>query len=505
MDRRKFLKTGAAAIALGSAVQAVPFLAAKASAADAFSALDGMGQAALVRSGEVSALELVDAAIKRIEKLNPILNAVVHKTYDTARAAASGPLPDGPFAGVPYLIKDLADMAGAPTEHGSRLFEGNIADSDMGSVERARAAGLVFVGKTNTPEFGLTATTESELTGAARNPWNPAYHTGGSSGGAAGATASGMVPFAHASDGGGSIRIPASVCGLVGLKPSRQRLYVNQPVESPDLSVRLAVTRSVRDTAQILNVTENKGAAPIEPVGFVAGPSKRRLKIAFSTTSMLGKPADQDVRAAIEKTAQLCADLGHEVENVEAPVPQAEFASHFMNVWASMADGVVQAAWMIGLQQGRFVSAKDVLEPWTLNLSTFYRENLAKDDQLMSKSLAGFQRLAQDYARYFETYDVQLTPTLRRPPVLIGALDTSDSFEQHYEDVLDYVGYTPQHNAAGIPAITLPLFTSRQGLPIGSMFGAKYGDERTLLELAYELEEAAPWADRWPEISDQNI
>jgi len=505
MDRRKFLKTGAAAVALGSATHAMPLLATKAAAADAFSALDGMGQAALVRSGEVSARELVEAAIKRIEKLNPILNAVVHKTYDTARATAWGPLPDGPFAGVPYLIKDLADMAGAPTEHGSRLFEGNIADSDMGSVERARAAGLVFVGKTNTPEFGLTATTESALTGAARNPWNTAYHTGGSSGGAAGATASGMVPFAHASDGGGSIRIPASVCGLVGLKPSRQRLYVNQPVEGPDLSVRLAVTRSVRDTAQILNVAENKSAAPIDPVGFVAGPSTRRLKIAFSTTSMLGTPAAPDVRAAIEKTAQLCADMGHEVENVEASVARPEFARQFMNVWANMADGVVQAAWMIGLSQGRLVRAKHVLEPWTMGLSQFYRANLAKDDQIMSKAMAGFQRLAQDYASFFETYDVQLTPTLRQPPALIGTLDTSDSFEEHYEAVLDYVGYTPQHNAAGIPAITLPLFTSRKGLPIGSMFGAKYGDERTLLELAYELEEAAPWANRWPEISDQYI
>jgi amidase len=314
-----------------------------------------------------------------------------------------------------------------------------------------------------------------------------------------------MVPFAHASDGGGSIRIPASVCGLVGLKPSRQRLYVNQPVEGPDLSVRLAVTRSVRDTAQILNVAENKSAAPIDPVGFVAGPSTRRLKIAFSTTSMLGTPAAPDVRAAIEKTAQLCADMGHEVENVEASVARPEFARQFMNVWANMADGVVQAAWMIGLSQGRLVRAKHVLEPWTMGLSQFYRANLAKDDQIMSKAMAGFQRLAQDYASFFETYDVQLTPTLRQPPALIGTLDTSDSFEEHYEAVLDYVGYTPQHNAAGIPAITLPLFTSRKGLPIGSMFGAKYGDERTLLELAYELEEAAPWANRWPEISDQYI
>ena len=196
-------------------------------AMDEFVAYDGMGQAALVRNGEVSSLELVEAAIKRIERLNPALNAVVHKLYDEGRAVAQGDLPDGPFKGVPYLIKDLQELEGAPLTYGSKLFEHNIAEFDSGSVLRAKKAGLVIIGKTNTPEFGFVSTTESQLLGAARNPYNPAFHAGGSSGGAGVAVASGMVPFAHASDGGGSIRIPASVNGLVGLKPTRHRLYMN--------------------------------------------------------------------------------------------------------------------------------------------------------------------------------------------------------------------------------------------------------------------------------------
>lgn len=513
MNRRSLLKSGAALGALTGLMNTAPFLSSAAMARDEFSNLDGMAQAELVRSGQVSPLELVEAAIKRIEKMNPIVNAVVHKNFDAARDAAregeTGPLPNGPFRGVPYLIKDLSDVAGLPTSFGSELFANNIANADNGSVIRAKRAGLIILGKTNTPEFGFTSTTEPNLTGAARNPWNAAYQTGGSSGGAAAAVASGMVPFAHASDGGGSIRIPASVCGLVGLKPSRNRLYVLEPImSSADITVRLAVSRSVRDTAQILNVSEFKAADDHkvhDPVGFVGTASKRRLRIAFSTRNYLGKEPHPDVRAAIENTAKLCADLGHIVEPVDAPVLGAEFMEHFMNNWASMAADLVNNAWLLGLTQARIVSAEKVFEPWTLGLAEFYQRNLEKDDQIIPKALAYFDRVAEQYATFFKSYDVQLTPVLSRPPFLIGEQDINQAFETHLATVLDYVSYTPQHNAAGIPAITLPLYTSRKGLPIGSLFGAKYGDERTLLELAYELEQAKPWANRWPEISDVNL
>ena len=509
MDRRKLLKSGAALGALAGVMNTAPFLSSTAIARDEFSSLDGMGQAKLIQSGQVSPLELVDAAIKRIEKMNPVLNAVVHESFEYARKAAAGQIPDGPFTGVPYLIKDLSDVAGLPTSFGSKLFENNIANVDNGSVMRAKNAGLLILGKTNTPEFGFTSTTEPNLMGAARNPWNTAYQTGGSSGGAAAAVASGMVPFAHASDGGGSIRIPASVCGLVGLKPSRNRLFVIEPIKSSaDISVRLAVSRSVRDTAQILNVSEFKREevnVVHDPVGFVSSASTRRLKIAFSTRDYLGKEPHPDVRTAVEKTAKLCADLGHIVEPVEAPAVGEEFMEHFMNNWASMAANMVDQAWLIGLTQARIISAEKVFEPWTLGLAEFYQRRFEKDDQIIPKALAYFDKVAEQYDAFFKSYDVQLTPVLSRPPFLIGEQSINQDFETHLETVLDYVRYTPQHNAAGIPAITLPLYTSRKGLPIGSQFGAKYGDEQTLLELAYELEQAAPWGNRWPEISDVNL
>jgi amidase len=497
MQRREFM-LGSSALAL-TALSRVPAQA----ATDEFVKYDGMGQAELVRSGQVSALELVEAAIARIEKINPILNAVVHKIYDEGRATAKGPLPDGPFKGVPYLIKDLSELKGAPLTYGSRLFEHNIADSDNGSVERAKQAGLVIIGKTNTPEFGFISTTESQLLGAARNPYNPAYHTGGSSGGAGAAVAAGLVPFAQASDGGGSIRIPASVNGLVGLKPSRGRLYTREPAQFElDISVRLAVTRSVRDTAQILNAAEMKGAtATLPPTGFIAGPSQKRLKIAFSTRSLTGTDAEPDVRRATRRAAALCADLGHNVDEINDTIIGPEFLENFLTIWAAGAHGMVSNARLIGLTQGRWVNRETVFEPWTLGLADMFERRREKDPDILQKAIAYGDEVAAAYAAFFEDYDVLLTPVLRRAPLLIGEQDSGKSFDALYDGVLDYVPYTPQYNVAGNPAISLPLYMSSKGLPIGSQFAARFGGEATLLHLAYELEKALPWADRWPEVS----
>ncbi len=497
MDRREVLKSGSAALAL---IAAAPLRRAQAAPMDEFAALDGMGQAALVRNGEVQPIELVDAAIARIEKLNPVLNAVVHKSYDKAREVAKGALPDGPFRGVPYLIKDLSPVQGAPMTMGSRLFENYIAgDEENGSVIRAREAGLVFLGKTNTPEFGLISTTESILHGAARNPWNTAYHTGGSSGGAAAAAASGMVPFAHASDGGGSIRIPASVCGLVGLKPSRGRLFAGEPpMTEADIAVRMAVSRSVRDTAQILNVSEQKGFAP---VGFVSEPASKRLKIAFCTKTYDGREPHPQVRAALEKTAALCADLGHEVERLEKPPVDEAFIAHFMNIWSQEAKNLVDNAWLIGLFQGRIVKAENVLEPFVFGLADYFENNLSKDPDIIKKALAYFKKLEGKYNVLFDKYDVELTPTLGQPPLLIGTQGSHQSFDALYESILNYVLYTAQYNATGHPAISLPVFASDDNMPIGSHFGARHGNEKMLLELAYELEAARGWTQKWPQIS----
>ena len=504
MQRRQFmLGTGALALTATTALSRLPAHA----ATDEFVKYDGMGQAELVRSGQVSSLELVEAAIARIEKINPMLNAVVHKLYAEGRAAAKGNLPNGPFTGVPYLIKDLSKLEGAPLTYGSKLFEHNVADTDNGSVERAKQAGLVIIGKTNTPEFGFISTTESQLLGAARNPYNTAYHTGGSSGGAGAAVAAGLVPFAHASDGGGSIRIPASINGLVGLKPSRARLYKREPAQfDVDISVRLAVSRSVRDTAQILNASEVKGTgAALAPTGFVDGPSKKRLKIAFSTRTLTGGDAAADVRSATRRAAALCADLGHDVEEFTGALVGPEFLDNFLTIWASGAYGLVNNARLIGLMQGRWIDRENMLEPWTLGLADMFERRRDKDPDVMQKAIAHTNEVVATYAAFFEDYDVMLTPVLRRTPLLIGEQGSAKSFEALNDDVLDYVAYTPQYNVSGSPAISLPLYSSAKGLPIGSQFATRVGGEATLLHLAYELENALPWAGRWPEISAHQL
>ena len=345
------------------------------------------------------------------------------------------------------------------------------------------------------------------MLGAARNPYNTAYHTGGSSGGAGAAVAAGLVPFAHASDGGGSIRIPASINGLVGLKPSRARLYKREPAQfDVDISVRLAVSRSVRDTAQILNASEVKGTgAALAPTGFVDGPSKKRLKIAFSTRTLTGGDAAADVRSATRRAAALCADLGHDVEEFTGALVGPEFLDNFLTIWASGAYGLVNNARLIGLMQGRWIDRENMLEPWTLGLADMFERRRDKDPDVMQKAIAYTNEVVATYAAFFEDYDVMLTPVLRRTPLLIGEQGSAKSFEALNDDVLDYVPYTPQYNVSGSPAISLPLYTSAKGLPIGSQFATRVGGEATLLHLAYELESALPWAGRWPEISAHQL
>jgi amidase len=489
MTRRHFLHT-TAALAVGALTPRWVW------ASDPFVKLDATAQAELVRTRQVTPLELVDAAIKRIEALNPKLNAFVTLFFDRAREQAKGELPDGPFRGVPYAIKDLSDYEGTRCTLGSRLFKDNVSNHNSGIVQSALNAGLIPLGKTNTPEFGLLATTESLLLGPARNPWNLDRSTGGSSGGAAAAVAAGMLPFAQASDGGGSIRNPASCCGVFGLKPSRGRMYDTRPGPPGDIAVNFAVSRSVRDSARLFAASEHTGPyAPLLPVGEVLSPSKRRLKIAFSTASGTGVQAHPDVVAALEKTAELCTDVGHTVIPAGHPVDADEFIENFLTLWAAIPSQLEKYAWIIGLRQFRLVSADDVLEPWTIGLARWLRK---KDADAVDRAVAYCKEVGRKYATFFETYDVQLIPVLKDPPIEIGEQAPDVPFDTLLERVVAYSSFTPPYNAAGAPAMSLPLSMSPDGLPIGSQFGAAVGNERTLLELAYELEEARPWADRWP-------
>ena len=469
--------------------------AARATEADEFARLDATAQAQLVRSGQVRSIELVDAAIARVEALNPRINAFVTTFFERARETARGPLPNGRFTGVPYAIKDLSDFAGTRTTMGSRLFADHVAEANTPIVQRAVDAGLVILGKTNTPEFGLISSTEPLLFEAARNPWSLGHSTAGSSGGSAAAVAAGMLPFAQASDGGGSIRLPASACGVFGLKPSRGRIPNAEPVLPGDIAVRFTVSRSVRDSAGLLAASERSGADAVLPVvGEVTGPSTRRLKIAFALHDLLGRMPHPHVLVALQETAALCRELGHSVVEAAPAVDGEEFMDHFFTIWSSIPDPIERSAWLIGLMQLRFVRARDVLEPWTLGLAELHAK---RPPGAMESALAYFDRLSGEFDAFFGDIDVLLTPVAGAPPVSIGEQAPDLPFDTLMERVIEYVGYTPQHNAAGTPAMSVPLSISPDGLPIGSQFSARVGRERMLLELAFELEEARPWAERW--------
>jgi amidase len=470
---------------------------------DDLSRLDATAQSELVRSGQASPVELVDAAIARIEKLNPQLNAVIHELFDRARTEAAGPLPDGPFRGVPFLLKDLgAEIQGTPFNEGTRLSGDYVSTTTQELTRRFQQAGLVICGKTNTPEFGILPTTEPQRFGATRNPWDPTRSTGGSSGGSAAAVASGMVPAAHANDGGGSIRIPASCCGLVGLKPSRARVPTG-PLYGDFMGGLMAehvVTRSVRDTAALLDVSSgpmlgDPYAAPARRgESFLAAVTRPtgRLRIALSVTPPTGGEAHAECVAAARAAAELCVSLGHEVVEAAPQIDADGFTGHFINVWAA-GNAWTMVDWEDRL--GRTATPDDV-EPLTWALVEVGR-SLGSGDYL--KSVQELQRATRQIARFQEDYDVILTPTLGEPPLPLGSFDgPPDEPLFGLFRAAAFVPFTPVFNVTGQPAISLPLHVSADGLPVGVQFAARFGDEETLLSLAGQLEQAAPWADRIP-------
>jgi amidase len=495
-----------------------------------YAALDGLGLAALVARRQVSALELLEEAIARAERLNPRLNAIVGPLYDEARRAALA-LPgsdaaSGPFAGVPFLLKDLyADVAGVPATAGSRLLAGYRPARDATIVMRFRRAGLIIFGKTNTPELGLLPATEPALYGPTRNPWDPALSPGGSSGGAAAAVASGIVPLAHANDGGGSIRIPASCCGLFGLKPTRGRTPVGP--EHTQLwngfTIGHVLSRSVRDSAAALDAIA--GPEPTSPYWpppqarpFAAevGAPPGRLRIALGKRPQAAlHPPHPDCLAAADDAARLLADLGHAVEEADLEVDAEAFARDFFTlVCVEMASLLARCEARLGHR-----SRRGDLETSTAITAILGRQRTALEAALARERLEAIGRRAADF---FERFDLLLSPTLGAPPLAIGALRPRglEAFGQELlyrlhlgallripgvveasvRRIFSFIPFSPLANVTGQPAMSVPLFWNAAGLPIGTQLTARFGDEAILFRVAAQLEAARPWRDRRPPI-----
>lgn len=488
ITRRHLLENGAGATVMATLASACarPDM----TGASDLAALDAVETAARIKSGELTAIEAVEGAIARAEALDASINAIAFKSFNHAREAAA--TAHGPWAGVPTFVKDLDDIVGEPSGFGSRAFPGYKGKAQTLLINAFLGLGVVSLGKSTTPEFGLTATTEPLSTGKTRNPWNTDYSTGGSSGGAAALVASGVVPIAHASDGGGSIRIPAACCGNVGLKVSRGRypLAHPDPVGPIDLVVHGVQTRTVRDTAAVVAAMElPPEASGLPKVGLVTGPSGRRLRIAMFTLGATARPVDPEVIAATESAARLCEDLGHQVEEVVIPFDK-DVEDAFLLYWAAMAHAVV-SAWEGFTRLKRNGLA---FEPLTLGLVDHFE---SKRDALPA-AITRLTAARPEFDGLFQSADVLLSPVLAAPPVKLGWLDVRLDFPEALERLLNYAQFTGLYNVVGAPAITLPLAVSKAGLPIGAMFGAKVGDDRTLLELSYELEQAAPWSGRKP-------
>jgi amidase len=463
---------------------------------------DGVGLAALIAAGEVTAAETVEAAIERIERHNPVLNAVVYKAYDEARAASRSDLPEGPFRGVPFLIKDLGvAVAGWPNTYGSRFARDVVDAQDSGLARRYRGSGAVFMGRANTPEFGITGTTEGAHLGPCRNPWNPHHIAGGSSGGSAAAVGAGIVPLAHASDGLGSIRIPAACCGLVGLKVTRDR-NPNLP-DGYDYAfgrvVDHVVSRTVRDSAAMLDVTgvpEPASPYPAPPKeGAYAeevGRSPGRLRVAWSAETPRGHAIDPQVESALHAAADLLKALGHEVVEKGLGIDyRALYQAMAAPGAANFAAGMRRLIERVGREP-----EPDELEPLTWAALKAGRR-VTGEDALWG--LQEMRRINRDTLALFEDFDVYLTPVMGTPPPPIGYIDpvrlTPKEVNRRQAEVFPF---TPPFNASGQPSISLPLAMSASGLPIGMMFTARYADEATLFRLAGQLEKEAPWKHRRP-------
>jgi amidase/6-aminohexanoate-cyclic-dimer hydrolase len=466
--------------------------------------LDATALGALIARREVTAPEVLEEAIARAEKLNPVINAITIPLYDLARQTAKAPLPAGPLAGVPFLLKDLgALLTGTRSTGSSKLFADFVAPHDATVVARYRAAGLVTFGKSASPEMGLAPSTEPAMFGPCRNPWNLGHSAGGSSGGAAAAVAARILPMAHATDGGGSIRIPASACGLFGLKPTRAR----NP-SGPDVgegwggqSVGHCVSISVRDSAALLDASCGPDIgdpywAPPPASSFAdeVGRDPGRLRIALCVDPWNGEPVDPECRKAAEDAAKLCESLGHAVTvaRPEFDFPQFRDATRIIvaaNTWASLAARAKAI--------GKVLQASDA-EPMTWSIAELGIKYTAAE---YAASITTIHRVGRIVARFFAQHDILLTPTMCSPPWPLGVLSLSTADPDAYVVALNRsIAFTSLFNAAGNPAMSVPLHWTATGLPVGVQFTAPFGDEARLFRLAAQLEQAKPWKDRRPPV-----
>lgn len=447
---------------------------------------DGVALADLLRRGDVSRQEVVEAAIARAERVGPRLNAIASRRFEAARRAARDDAGDARFAGVPTFIKDNTLVAGSPTNHGSAAVRSTIAGRTGVYAEHYLRQGFVCLGKSALSEFGLNATNEPPDGVPTRNPWHTDFSCGASSSGSAVLVAAGVVPIAHANDGGGSIRIPAACCGLVGLKPSRGRHIVPEMAQAMpvDIISEGVVTRTVRDTAQFHAEAErhyrNHG---LPPIGDVEGPGKRRLRIGVVTEALTG-PIDRETQAAAKATADKLADQGHAVEEVTPPVTQT-FANDFLLYWQFLAFALHHGGkWTVDTS---FDQAQ--LDPFTVGLSRAFVRRAYR----LPLALFRLKRSERLLAKIYETYDVVLSPVLAHTTPRIGYLSPTLPFDELIGRLERYVAFTPLANATGTPAISLPAARTNEGLPIAIQLAGRHGDERTLLELAFELEQVQPW------------
>lgn len=502
LNRRELIKS--LAVLVSSAAAAPVFGKPKASLPSFFDyrSNDALSLAALVKNKDVSAEELLEMAIRRTEEINPKINCVVEKLYDSAMANIKKGLPEGPFKGVPLLLKDLGlALEGTITTNGSRFYQSAVMNYSSTIVQRYQRSGFVIFGKTASPEFGATATTESLLFGNTHNPWNLSLSTGGSSGGAAAAVAAGILPLANASDGGGSIRIPASCCGLFGMKPSRGRVPMGpKSFETVNaLSVIHAISRSVRDSAALLDATH--GTEPGSPY---SAPTVQRpylevvhsepipLRIAYIKTPITRSPVHPDCIAAADYASKLCESLGHHVEESELPVDPEQFFSAF---GAAMSINTLLRVRAREKQLKRAVREAD-LEP--INWQTYQNAQQISGEELAT-ARDTCNRIGYDIAVFQKHYDVILSPTLATIPFALGKLSLNQPYADYAKAAINASAFTMLYNATGQPAMSVPLYWANN-LPIGVMFAGRYGDESTLFQLAAQLERAQPWFDRTPQL-----
>lgn len=466
--------------------------------------MDATELAMLVKQGDASASELLEEAISRCKRVNGVLNAVITEMFDLARDTAAKSPHKGPFAGVPFLMKDFgAEVAGVPFTEGTAFLSNYIPAEDSELYRRFCKAGLITFGKTNLPELAMGTITEPQLFGPARNPWEPSKTPGGSSGGAGAVVAARVVPMAHGNDVGGSIRIPASCCGLVGLKPSRGRVTL-APHYGDILGgafQELALTRSIRDTATLLDAvsgpTSGEPYVATAPTGTFSDEIRaepHRMRIGFSVQAPLGDPLDPECAEGVIATAKLCESLGHEVEEARPDFDAERLWERFTTMLASLMAWAI-ADWARRTDQ---VAEKDRFEPFVWSFSERGRSLSAAEYLLAVQDV---QREVRQLSRFYDSYDLWLTPTLGQPPVEIGALRyAGDPFELRRR-MARFSPYTYIANASGQPAISLPLHRTSSGLPVGMHFTARLGEEARLLRLGAQLEQVAPWANAKPPVT----